>query len=545
MNLRMLFLAVVCGLTSSAALGVTLSPDDFQSLTDPAGTLFGTPGIIDDTNSVASPNNLVAFGEYQVTLSAVPTGSIISSAFLTFTLDDSAGGSTGASAAVASYLTPFANGTIAGTDLTAPLTGAGLGAYGTNNIDVSVLVRSLLGAGAPALPTTNVTPEFLGFRWDAVGGPSLIGGGGTGGSPVLTINLASDPPIAEANGPYDFGGVTPNLSENFSSAGSDTVPTGGSLSYDWDITGGATNLSAASPSVTLAQTGLTQPGDSTTVNLTVTDTSNTLTGSDTATITYTNNTPTANAAPTTTAVYDSSMLLASSRSFTGAGSTDPDLAMNSGIGSVPGFEALSYTWTFGSNTTSQVNAVTLAQAFAQGLSPNTSVNLQLTVQDNAVTPASDSLNTPLTLTYQNATPTVTGPVAVSDGSGGFDISVNVGDLDFTYFSTLFNGYDEGLSLEAWATGGGPNVSLGTDITSFQTAGGLWTLNVPLATYTGLVGGNYNQFFFTATDSSGAVGISSLQFFEAPQSVPEPATLAVWSALGVALIGYGLRRRRNK
>jgi hypothetical protein len=61
-------------------------------------------------------------------------------------------------------------------------------------------------------------------------------------------------------------------------------------------------------------------------------------------------------------------------------------------------------------------------------------------------------------------------------------------------------------------------------------------------------GNYSGQLLFNTDQGAAFGQDGADFainiFASALAIPEPATLALWSGLGLALVGYGLRRRRR-
>ncbi len=153
----------------------------------------------------------------------------------------------------------------------------------------------------------------------------------------VRFNFVSDPPVAEANGAYVYSAST--LSQLLSSAGS-ADPEGASIGYNWVADGNSFSTSA-NPTLGLAATGLTAPGQSSNVSLTVTDNYG-QTGTDTATVSYANAAPNANAGGPL--AFNASLASVTAN----ATFSDPDYAANA---VVPGFESVSVQWGFGSAAT--------------------------------------------------------------------------------------------------------------------------------------------------------------------------------------------------
>ncbi len=127
-----------------------------------------------------------------------------------------------------------------------------------------------------------------------------------------------------------------------------------------------------------------------------------------------------------------------------------------------------------------------------------------------------------------------GGIGVDLGSY-FGLGASIGDAGY------FAGGGGGAAFLSGGSGGlGGGGAGGTfpDATAPGTNG--------LATTGGGGGGDYNESGFPNVNGSGTggSGIVILSFTAAAEVVPEPASIAIWSFLGLCLAGYGYRRRRR-
>jgi len=103
----------------------------------------------------------------------------------------------------------------------------------------------------------------------------------TGGQMGFLLTVADEPPVADADGPYQFSAAQLTIALD----GTGSVDDIGIASYSWDVDGGTTTLSGPLPTLHIQDSGLSNTSDVVNVVLTVTDTGG-QTDTDTATISY-------------------------------------------------------------------------------------------------------------------------------------------------------------------------------------------------------------------------------------------------------------------
>ncbi len=104
---------------------------------------------------------------------------------------------------------------------------------------------------------------------------------------LLTLD---DPPVADANGPYQFSASQLTIALN----GLGSTDDHGIVSYSWDVDNGTTTLSGVLPTLQIANSGLANVHDTVNVVLTVTDAGD-QSDTDGSTISYLNAAPIVNA----------------------------------------------------------------------------------------------------------------------------------------------------------------------------------------------------------------------------------------------------------
>ncbi len=273
-----------------------------------------------------------------------------------------------------------------------------------NGVQVISNVAVTLGAGNGLV--SNTGSAYVGF-----GGRT---GGATENHDIKTWSFSGNQnaPTAEANGAYAFSAS--QLSQTLSSAGtSDAETTSGLLGYSWQVTGGPT-LSGASPTMTLAQSGLSNTTSTNTVNLTVTDLDG-ATAADGANLSYTNSGPAVNSVTTTPAPNYGI-------TFNGAFG-DADLAAN---GLVSSFENLIFEF----DLTQATSAAQVGNGFLVGTTGATQT-------------------TPGTL---NGTLSLSQLISLFGGLGTYTAWANVRDLAGAIHSVSFqvNVVPEPASLAIWS-----------------------------------------------------------------------------------------------
>jgi len=214
----------------------------------------------------------------------------------------------------------------------------------------------------------------------------------------------------------------------------------------------------------------------------------------------------------------------------GTASTDPDGANAN----------LSYTWSAQSGGQNATTALDLGDS---GITqPGGSATISLAVVDKegaANDPAADAPDNSLEVTYQNSAPSVTLDSAENQGGGDWKLTFDVSDPDFAANSEVF-GF-ESVSVDLLDDG---NNTVAADIVGPLTSDG-----TDLMATVNLMGEMASQFFIRVTDnglggtSGAALTADSDTFSTAVAAIPEPASLALWSLIGLCLGGYVLRRRK--
>lgn len=179
-----------------------------------------------------------------------------------------------------------------GIDLSSGATHSAQIVYAPGDLDVFV-------NGTPVLTNANVhvfgaAPTSANANVSGTGSAYVGFGGRTGGATenhdIKTWSFSGTQyaPTAASNGPYAYSAS--QLSHTLNSSGS-TDAEGALAGYSWQVTGGGT-FSGASPTLNIAQAGLTTTTSTNTVTLTVTD-SDGATANSSSSFSYTNTAPAA------------------------------------------------------------------------------------------------------------------------------------------------------------------------------------------------------------------------------------------------------------
>ena len=257
---------------------------------------------------------------------------------------------------------------------------------------------------------------------------------------ILTVSITvvptNRPPVAVASASVTSG-ATP-LSVTFSSAGS-SDPEGATLSYSWSFGDGGTST-AANPSYTYSSAGVY------TAQLNVSDGTNTVPATP-ITITATNTVVSTNRPPVAVAAASTNAgTVPLTVNFSSAGSSDPDGT------------AVTFSWTFGDNTTS-----TLANPSHTYVSAGTYV-VRLFVSDGTNTVGAPAIV--IRATNNAASPSNQPPVAMASASvtsGAIPLSVT--------FSSAGSSDPEGATLSySWNFGDGGTSTAANPGHSYSSAG---------------------------------------------------------------------------
>ncbi len=199
---------------------------------------------------------------------------------------------------------------------------------------------------------------------------------------------------------------------------------------------------------------------------------------------------------------------------------------------------LSYTLNNGNAGSTAANgdiseSVTLAQAAALGLAnPGATADLDLTVTDSGgLTDGPDSL----TLSYDNAETTAT--VTASNGGAQIDVTINDADLQVADDTP---GFSESILVDL-IDGDGLTMRP-TDVVDSETNNDL-SYTLSQAEIDDILA-NDGLIQLLVDPQFGGNGETIDIDIAALQVVPEPASVAIWSLLGLALGGFALRRGRK-
>lgn len=432
-----------------------------------------------------------------------------------------------------SYTSSAADSVINNSDFLAGTTLQQSGVAGSNNLNVTSLITSILNGN----PTT--TGGSVGFRW--IGDP---GSGSTITSATLTVNYTqpNTPPTAALAGiaPYSAGTLTQALN-----GGGSFDPDGTISNYAFTIpTKPTVSGPSATPNVHISNSGLTSVSSTNAVTLVVTDNLGANSSpSAPQSFSYTNARPNAVIA-LVGGNFDSTM---SSRTVNGNSSSDPDAVAVNGF--IPNFDNIvSYTWSHtGTNAVSV--PLTFAQAYAAGMRENASGNITLNVTDtgglNDLTPGTlSAVYTAANAVSNSTSNTAIGPNTQFTGTAtDADLAVNG---SFANFAAVTWEFDTSAAATAGQIGTGVLPGAFANLTgTYNGSSSTFNINqlVSTAALFGLLGQGTHTIFFNVTDSRGTVTsntLSTLSF-----AIPEPATIAIWSAIGLMGLAYGAHVRRKR
>lgn len=261
-------------------------------------------------------------------------------------------------------------------------------------VDVSASGYAVFADGAPLLTgsvrsmtgLTNVSngSSFWPTNTIGFGAPSVLSGSSAEWGDIRLFN--NEPPTADADtsagpglGAYAFSAGTFNLT--LRGASDDPNGAGTIASRTWSTQGNPNLASGDTPSVSLAQSGLTKTTDALTLTYTVTD-GEAVPAQDTAGLSYSNVAPTVT---TPVASLDAAGLTAA------ASFDDADLAANNvAAGGVAGFESVSAALTVNGIATPLDSATTGANDLA-GSSLSGGLSLQQLIQGGHLTSPDGSL----------------------------------------------------------------------------------------------------------------------------------------------------------